>query len=339
MPRLRPKLSTVAVGTVVLGAAAGLWQRATNRDSVVSHTGLLSRNVRLARLGARGGSRYAAHRARKVFASAQRAAELDTKFQLKTAEDVTAQLGQMKGAMMKIGQMASYLDTGLPDHVRATLASLQDDAPPMSAELAAGQILAELGAPPEEVFAQWDPVPLASASIGQVHRAITKDNRAVAVKIQYPGVAEAVESDLGNAGWIFGAMAAMFPGLDKDPIIAEIKDRLTEELDYTLEATNQAYIAENFRGHPTISIPEVLPELSTKKVLTTELAVGSRFSEVLGWAEDERNLVAETLFRFSFGSIYPPQRVQRRPPPGELHLQPGRQGDVPGLRVGEAVHN
>ena len=117
----------------------------------------------------------------------------------------------MKGAMMKIGQMASYLDTGLPEPVRQTLASLQADAPPMSPDLAAGQIERAFGRGPDELFLEWDPTPIAAASIGQVHRAITREEQAVAVKIQYPGVADAVRADLGNAGWLFNGIAMLFP--------------------------------------------------------------------------------------------------------------------------------
>ena len=317
------------VALVIASIAAGLltvrwrpgWRSNPHRPVVADR--LLARNIRLARLGVRGGRRYAVHRARRVFASAERREALDTDFQIRTAEDVTAELGNMKGAMMKIGQMASYLDTGLPDHVRQTMASLQHDAPPMSPELAAEQIKAELGAWPDELFLEWDDLPIASASIGQVHRAITADGRAVAVKIQYPGVAEAVRSDLGNAGWLFGAMAAMFPSVDAEPIVAEIKDRLHEELDYHNEAENQRRFSAYFAGHPYISVPAVVDELSTSKILTSELAVGARFAEVLEWSQAERDLAAETLFRFSFGAIYRLHAFNGDPHPGNYLFNPG----------------
>lgn len=289
----------------------------------VSSTGLARRNLRLAGLGARGSGRYALHRARKTFASAERKDELDTDFQLRTAEDVTKELGNMKGAMMKVGQMASYLDTGLPEPVRQTLASLQSDAPPMAAELAEAQIEKELGSPPDELFIEWDPVPIAAASIGQVHRAITKDGQAVAVKIQYPGVAEAVASDLGNAGWLFSGLASMFPGVDPGPIVDEIKDRLYEELDYELEAANQRHFHNHVSGHPFIHVPAVIDEYSTARILTTELATGSRFDEVVTWSHEERNLAAETLFRFSFGAIYQLHAFNGDPHPGNYLFNKG----------------
>ena len=277
----------------------------------------------LVRLGLRGGRRYAFYRAQRQFASAARRETLASEFQMKTAQDVTDQLGNMKGAMMKIGQMAAYLDTGLPDPVRQTMASLQHDAPPMSGELAAKQIEAELGGHPLDVFAQWDPVPIASASIGQVHRAITTDGRAVAVKVQYPGVSAAVESDLGNAQWIFGAVAAIFPAVDPSPIVDEIKERLVEELDYELEAANQRYFHDYFDGHPYVYVPGVVDELSTARILTTDLAIGSRFGDVLEWPAHERNMVAETLFRFSFGAIYRLSAFNGDPHPGNYLFNRG----------------
>ncbi len=291
----------------------------------MGRTGLIARNIRLARLATRSGRRYAFHRARRTFASVERQIELDEDFQMRTASDVTRELGNMKGAMMKLGQMASYLDTGLPDNVKTSLASLQSDAPPMSADLAAQQIVDNLGARPEDLFAEWDPQPIAAASIGQVHRAITNDGRAVAVKVQYPGVAEAVRSDLANAGWIFGGIAAMFPGVESEPIVTEIKSRLAEELDYRQEANNQRMFAEYFRGHPYITVPGVVDEYCGDQVLTTDLAVGHRFEEVLTWDQRERDLAAETLFRFSFGAIYQLHSFNGDPHPGNYLFRPGGQ--------------
>lgn len=286
---------------------------------------LVARNARLGLLGLRGGRRYALHKARTTFASAERRTELSNEFQIRTAEDVTRELGNMKGAMMKIGQMASYLDTGLPDHVRQTMASLQHDAPPMAGDLAAEQIRKELGSRPEVLFAEWDDVPIAAASIGQVHRAITRDGRAVAVKIQYPGVAEAVAADLANAGWLFGALGSMFPGMETGPIVEEVRERLIDELDYCAEAANQRMFHEYFAGHPYISVPAVVDELSTKRILTSDLVVGSRFADVVSWSQEERDMAAETLFRFSFGAIYRLHAFNGDPHPGNYLFNKGGQ--------------
>ncbi len=322
MRSTKPLLAAAVLAVLVAVAARRSVASPAGAGPVLG-TRTLARNARLARLGLRSGRRYALHRARTTFASAERTAELDTEFQIRTAAEVTEVLGNMKGAMMKIGQMASYLDTGLPDHVRQTMASLQHDAPPMSPELAAEQIRAAFGRWPDDVFAEWDPVPIASASIGQVHRAITRDDRAVAVKIQYPGVAEAVAADLRNAGWLFGGLATLFPGVDPTPISDEIQARLLEELDYANEAENQRLFHRYFEGHPFVSVPAVIDELSTNRVLTTELATGSRFAEVVHWSEEERNLAAETLFRFSFGAIYRLHAFNGDPHPGNYLFNPG----------------
>ncbi|MCU0311925.1 MAG: AarF/ABC1/UbiB kinase family protein [Acidimicrobiales bacterium] len=319
-----------------LGLAGGLAARRRRTERVVAHRGQSARTARLAALGARTGASYATHRARRAFVDAGRRRELDTAFELRTAEQVVEALGQMKGAMMKIGQMASYLDQGLPEHVRAVLAELQHDAPPMSAELAAATIERELGAPPDVVFAEWDPTPIASASIGQVHRAITHDGDAVAVKVQYPGVAEAVAADLDNAGLIFAGLGQLFPGLDHRALVAELRDRLLEELDYELEARNQQLFADLYDGHPTIHVPAVVHELSSRGVLVTELAEGARFSELLTWPQEEKDLAAETLYRFAFGSLYRSAAFNGDPHPGNYLFRPG--GQVTFLDFGLVKH-
>jgi predicted unusual protein kinase regulating ubiquinone biosynthesis (AarF/ABC1/UbiB family) len=279
------------------------------------------RNLDVARLGARVGTTYASTAARKVFASAERRIELDRERELKTAEAISERLGNMKGALMKLGQMASYVDEGLPGPLREALAQLQSNAPPMSAELAAGVIERELGAPPERVFVEWDPVPLASASIGQVHRAVVVDpttglERAVAVKVQYPGVGDSIAADLSNADLLGALLKQGFGGLDPAEMVGEIKARITDELDYRLEAQNQAVFAEHYRGHPFIHVPEVLTSHSTARVLTTELVSGHSWGELLTWSQDERDLAGETLFRFVFRSLYGMRLFNGDPHPG-----------------------
>jgi predicted unusual protein kinase regulating ubiquinone biosynthesis (AarF/ABC1/UbiB family) len=294
------------------------------------------RRAELARMGGRAGAGFAVHKARRVFASAQRQAELDQEFELRTAEQVAEALGGMKGAFMKLGQMASYLDIGLPDHVRAALADLQQNAPPMSAELAAGVIERELGAPPDITFAEWDPVPLASASIGQVHRAITHDDRAVAVKVQYPGVDQAIEADLEAAGVVFGAMGLALSGFEPGPMVEEIRARVVEELDYENEARNQQLFADSYRHHPFIHVPDVVTGLSTARVLTTDLAEGARFDEMAGWDQAQRDLAAEAIYRFVFRSLYRLRAFNGDPHPGNYLFQPD--GRVTFLDFGLVKH-
>src|SRR5262249_51808733 len=150
-------------------------------EQAVRATGVVARNAQLAAVGARSTASYALHRARLATAPDAERDALEAAYQLRTAEQVAAALGNMKGALMKIGQMASSLDAGMPESVRVALASLQQDAPPMTPELCAQVVRAELGRDPERVYADWDPVPIAAASIGQVHRATTRDGVRVAV--------------------------------------------------------------------------------------------------------------------------------------------------------------
>jgi predicted unusual protein kinase regulating ubiquinone biosynthesis (AarF/ABC1/UbiB family) len=276
----------------------------------------LSRGGGLARLALRIGGRYAARSPQLVFASVERRKDLRHDLALRTADDVAEELGSMKGALMKLGQMASYLDDGLPEPLRAALSQLQQTAPPMSAALAASVVEAELGAPPDRVFATWDPVPLAAASIGQVHRARTHDGRDVAVKVQYPGVDAAITADLGTAGTLFRGMAMVYPGLDPGPVVAELQARLVEELDYLHEAANQRRFGEWYAGHPFIHVPAVLDELTTRRVLTSELAGGVRFDEVLSWPQHQRDAAGEAIFRFVFRSIYRLHAFNGDPHPG-----------------------
>ncbi|QIS09811.1 ABC1 kinase family protein [Nocardia arthritidis] len=277
-------------------------------------------------MGGRLGVSMALHRARRVFASAERQIELDTAFEVKTADQVAGVLGNMRGAVMKIGQMASYLDTGVPEAVREVFAELRQDAPVMSADLAAEVIERELGAAPGALFLEWDPVPIAAASIGQVHRAITRDGQAVAVKVQYPGVDKAIEADLANAGMLFGMLArSLFPGLAPRPLVEEVQARVMEELDYHAEARNQQAFADYYRGHPAIHIPEVMSELSSARVLTTELAEGARFEELVTWDQEEKNLAAETIYRFVYRSLWRMRHFNGDPHPGNYLFQRGGQ--------------
>jgi predicted unusual protein kinase regulating ubiquinone biosynthesis (AarF/ABC1/UbiB family) len=170
------------------------------------------------------------HQARRAFASAERRDALDTEFEIRTAEQVTEALGQMKGALMKLGQMASYLDEGLPEPLRIALSQLQSNAPRMSFHLVREAVERELGGSLEDLFVQFDPEPIAAASIGQVHKAIIVDpatgrERAVAVKVQYPGVDAAIAADLRNTELLGSILKQGFGGLDPTEMVEEIKSR------------------------------------------------------------------------------------------------------------------
>lgn len=316
----RPALAGLAAAAGVAGVAAYRSRRRARDASdglpAVTSGSQLARSAQLGAVGARGATRFAAHKARRTFADAGRREALDAEFQLRTAEDVVAALGGMKGALMKIGQMASYLDQGLPEPVREALAQLRSDAPPMAPELAARVIEVELGQAPDRLFAEWDPVPIAAASIGQVHRAVTHDDRAVAVKVQYPGIDAAIRSDLASAGMLFGGLGVAFPGLEPEPLVAELRARLVEELDYAREADNTQLFADAYRGHPFIHVPDPVRELSSARVLTTDLAVGDPFETVVAADQATRDHAAEVIYRFVFRSLYRLHAFNGDPHPG-----------------------
>jgi predicted unusual protein kinase regulating ubiquinone biosynthesis (AarF/ABC1/UbiB family) len=288
------------------------------------------------RLAARGGARYAASAPRLFTAAGEQRQLLREDLALQTAEDVVSTLGAMKGVMMKIGQLASYVDDGLSPAVRGTLARLQDSVPPMSPQLAAAVVEEELGAPPERAFARWDARPIAAASIGQVHRAVTLDGRAVAVKVQYPGIAETISADLRNVALLRRMLRIAAPAQDVDALLSELRDRIGEELDYRREAANQRLMAAYYDGHPTIHIPGIIGELSTRRLITSELSGGVRFAELASWPQDERDLAAETIYRFVFRSLYEVRAFNGDPHPGNYLFQRG--GRVTFLDFGLVRH-
>ncbi len=296
----------------------------------------VSRGLAAMRLAARGGARYAATAPRLFAAAGERRQQLRDDLALRTAQDVADTLGTMKGVLMKIGQLASYVDDGIAPPARRILGRLQDSVPPMSPELSAGVIEAEFGAAPERIFKEWDPLPIAAASIGQVHRAITADGQAVAVKVQYPGIAETIAADLGTVGLIRSLLKMAVPSQDVTALIEELRERISEELDYVREAENQRQFAAYFDGHPTASVPKIVDELSTARVITSELAAGARFGEMLGWPQEERDLAAETIYRFTFRSLYELNAFNGDPHPGNYLFEPG--GRVTFLDFGLVKH-
>ena len=304
---------TAAVAAVVTAAAAGLGALALRRRSGSVR---LDRGIAALLLVARGGARYATSAPRLFAAAGEQRQQLRQDLALRTAEDVTETLGAMKGVLMKLGQMASYVDEGLSPVARRALSRLQDSVPPMSAELAASVIEEELGIAPERAFSRWDPEPIAAASIGQVHRAITHDGRAVAVKVQYPGIAEAIAADLANVSLLRRMLRITAPAQDVDALLEELRDRVLEELDYRREAASQTLFADYYDGHPTIIVPPIVPELSTRRMVTSELAAGKRFAELADLPQRERDLAAETIYRFVFRSLYELHAFNGDPHPG-----------------------
>ena len=237
-----------------------------------------------------------------------------------------AALGTMKGAAMKLGQVLSFLDVGLvPEEHREEfqrkLGELRDAAPKVRFGDMRKVIESELEAPLEELFAGFDPDPVAAASIGQVYRATLPDGRDVAVKVQYPGVAQAVRADMQNLGMILRLMKRVAPGLDVKATGEEVRQRIGDELDYELEAQNQRSLARIFRGHPFIVVPNVVTELSRERVLVTEFVEGARFEAVKEIDQAVRDRVGEIIFRFFFGCMYRHHQFSGDPHPGNFLLQ------------------
>jgi len=285
--------------------------------------GRLRRTAPLAGLGARtaGEAVVAALRHKVTGAST-------AEFHARNAERYAELLGRSKGVMMKAGQMLSFVSAGpaVPAEFRTVyrtaMARLQGDAPPMHPDLARAVLEHELGRRTEEVFAEFEWVPLAAASIGQVHAARLRDGRCVAVKIQYPGAADAIRADLENTELLatfFALVGAVVPGglqMDLRGGSKEIEARITEELDYRLEAANQAEFGDIYRGHPFIHVPRVIGELCTGRVLTQELIEGRGWADALGAPRELRDQWGEAIYRFCWGTINRHGMFNADPHPG-----------------------
>ena len=300
----RRRLLLGLAGLGALGAATS-WRirRSIDETAPIGAVSNAQRRLEMGRLVARRAADRSFTSARSRLASDETRRRLQAELEKREAEDVVSALGEMKGALMKLGQMASYLDEGMPQPMREALASLRSDAPPMPSDLALTEIEQSLGRPLHEVFTTIDAEPIAAASIGQVHRATTRDGREVAVKVQYPGIAEAIAADLDNTERLAMLLGLVYPGLNPDELVEELRDRINEELDYHNEADNQQLFADYYADHPHVWVPAVHRDLSTDRVLTTEFVAGRPFDEVYGADLVERERVAEILYRFVFRSL------------------------------------
>jgi len=288
-------------------------------------TSRLSRSTKLGGLAATQAAKQMGTRATNVARSDEGKQKALAKRQVETAEQIVAALGTMKGVAMKLGQVMSFLDVGLvPEEYReefqAKLAELRDAAPKIAFKEMKQVIESQYGEPIEETFATFDPVPIAAASIGQVYKARLEDGRDVAVKVQYPGVAQAVRADMQNLGIILRLMKSVAPGLDPKAMGDEIRSRIDEELDYELEAQNQRTLARLFRGHPFMMVPEVVTSLSHEKVVVTQFIHGRGFEELKQLPQEERDRLGEIVFRFYFGCMYRHHQFSGDPHPGNSML-------------------
>jgi predicted unusual protein kinase regulating ubiquinone biosynthesis (AarF/ABC1/UbiB family) len=284
----------------------------------------LERQGRVWRLTARRALHWLSVWARGRRATEEQRARLEERFAIRTAEDVAQVLGGMKGAIMKAGQMVSFIADGLPSEAQAALATLQAEVPPMAPSLAEAVVREELGDEPSRLFLDWSPEPVAAASIGQVHRAVMPDGRIVAVKVQYPGVDRAIRSDLDNAELLYGLFASFaLKNMDVKALVDELRARMADELDYRLEARQQSEFAAIYRDHPFIHIPDVVPERSARRVLTSSWVDGMTWSQLLdGAAEQTRQRAAEVLFRFAQQSIHHHGVFNGDPHPGNYRFHP-----------------
>jgi predicted unusual protein kinase regulating ubiquinone biosynthesis (AarF/ABC1/UbiB family) len=249
---------------------------------------------------------------------------------LDAAQHVAEVLGQMKGAAMKAGQMASLMDfsrlpSGELEDFQARFEDLRDSAPQVPFKDMQRVIERELGERLSDVFCEFDRDAAAAASIGQVYRARLHDRREVAVKVQYPGVSAAVRADLQNLGLLMRAAKRFAPGLDAAAMASEIRERITEELDYEHEAQTQRAFARRWRGHPFIVVPDVVTALCRERVLVTEWVEGISFNDLKAAPQPARDRVGEIVFRFFFGSLYRFGQFSGDPHPGNfLLLEDGR---------------
>ncbi|EMF02569.1 ABC-1 domain-containing protein [Streptomyces mobaraensis NBRC 13819 = DSM 40847] len=252
--------------------------------------------------------------------------------QQRTAEQLFATLGQLKGGAMKLGQALSVFESALPEQVagpyRAALTKLQEAAPPMPVKSVHAALAERLGEDWRDLFEEFDDKPAAAASIGQVHRAVWHDGREVAVKVQYPGAGEALLSDLTQLGRFARLLGPLVPGMDIKPLIAELRDRVSEELDYGLEARAQAAHAREFTEDVDVVVPDVVHH--TDQVLVTEWLEGVPLSEVIAdGTREQRDRAGQLLARFLFSGAARTGLLHADPHPGNFRLLTGSAPDGP----------
>jgi len=249
--------------------------------------------------------------------------------QQRTAEQLFKVLGELKGGAMKFGQALSVFESALPEEVagpyRAALTKLQEAAPPMPTRTVHAVLEERLGAEWRELFLEFEDKPSAAASIGQVHRGVCHDGREVAVKVQYPGAGEALLSDLNQLSRFARLLGPLIPGMDIKPLITELRDRVSEELDYGLEAQAQQAHAEEFANDPDFMVPAVVHQC--EQILVTEWIDGIPLSEVIAeGSPEQRDRAGQLLARFLFSGPARTGLLHADPHPGNFRLLPGPDG-------------
>ncbi len=249
--------------------------------------------------------------------------EISAQLMARSAEQLFAVLGELKGGAMKFGQALSVFEAAVPEELagpfRESLVKLQSAAPPMPAADVHRMLAEQFGRAWRQRFAEFDEVPAAAASIGQVHRAVWHDGREVAVKVQYPGAEQALLSDLRQLSRMSRLMQPLVPGLDIKPLITELQDRMAEELDYRDEAAHQRTFAAAYDGDAHVRVPKVVA--SAPKALVSEWVTGRRLSDVIArGTQAERDHAAAQLSEFHYSAPERTGLLHSDPHPGNFQL-------------------
>jgi len=283
------------------------------------------RFLKLAGMSASIAKNVASHKVKGLFRDEQSHAQSQEQLYTDIGKQIAQTLGEMKGAVMKVGQIASQVKDMLPEEVASALEVLQKESPPMPYPMIRRQLIKALGDTPENLFAHFDETPFAAASIGQVHRALTKDGEECVVKIQYPGVKESCDSDLKHL-----KRALKLAGLVKvnpeviDQTFEEIRRMLYEELDYVHEAENIKLFRDYYQDHPYIIMPELIESLSSETVLTLSYVPGDSLQQVKQpqYSQDTINLIGYRIFETFGKQIYDLHAVHSDPHPGNFAFRP-----------------
>lgn len=291
---------------------------ASNKTPAKSRT---KRFFKLAGMTASVATRYAGEKIKDVVQDEEARKQSKSRAYGKMAEDITETLGELKGAVMKVGQIVSQTQDFLPAEFSDALKKLQKEAPPVDFKIIKEQVESELGASLSVLFKSFDEQPYAAASIGQVHRAVTHDGKDVIVKVQYPGVARSVNSDLKQLKLTLklGGLLKM-PKESVDRLFYELQERLNEELDYELEAKNLKMFHDFHCDDDKIVIPEVVDALSTARVITLEFVEGDSIDALdeLGYTDQEREILANKIFDMLSSQLFVFQCIHGDPHPGNF---------------------
>ena len=287
------------------------------------------RNVALTRMGVSAGARIAAHEFANLFRGRDSRTTSDRTFYAAQARKLAAELGRLKGSVMKVGQMLSlYGQYFLPPEAVEVLASLHDDTPPVDWKAIEPVIKRSLGRSLAEL--EVNPVPLASASLGQVHRARRKaDGFELVLKVQYPGVADAIESDIGTLARLIAVTRIAPRGLNLEPVYLEVKEMLHREVDYGAELEHTRRFGERLRGDARYVVPQVLEEYCSDQVLALsyEPGLSAREAAVRGLSQERRNALATASLDLFLRELFDWGMVQTDPHFGNYKVRPGAGGD------------